>query len=178
MSRIARKPLKIPSNVDVKQLDNKVVVKGTKGELSYQLHEAVKISIKDGSLLVSASENNIAESKSMVGTTKILLENMVHGVSKGFERKLKLVGVGYRAKVQGKTLDLNLGFSHAINYIIPNTITITTPSNTEVIISGMDKQLVGQTAAEIRSLRPPEPYKGKGVRYEDEKIVLKETKKK
>jgi large subunit ribosomal protein L6 len=177
MSRIARKPLKIPAGVEFKQNEKLVTVKGPKGELSYNTHEAVIVTFEGDVVNVKAQENHDL-AKPMVGTTRVLLENMVTGVSQGFEKKLQLVGVGYRAKVQGKALDLNLGFSHPVRYPIPDGITIETPSNTDVIVKGADKQKVGQVSAEIRELRPPESYKGKGVRYADERIVLKETKKK
>ena len=177
MSRIARKPLEIPAGVEFKQNEKLVTVKGPKGELSYNIHDAVIVEV-EGNVVNVAPNKGHDLARSMLGTTRVLLGNMVTGVSQGFEKKLQLVGVGYRAKVQGKALELNLGYSHPVSYPIPEGITIETPSNTDVIVKGADKQRVGQVSAEIRELRPPESYKGKGVRYADERIVLKETKKK
>jgi large subunit ribosomal protein L6 len=154
-----------------------VVVKGAKGQLQHQLPGDVALAQQDGTLQVSALSSSIA-ANALAGTTRALLNNMVTGVTQGFERKLNLVGVGYRAQMQGKALNLTLGFSHPVSYAVPAEITIETPSQTEIVIKGVDKQQVGQVAAEIRAYRPPEPYKGKGVRYADERIVLKEAKKK
>jgi large subunit ribosomal protein L6 len=177
MSRIAKLPLNIPTGVEFKQAQNTVHVKGPKGALDFVVPESVTVKVEGNEVHVSLTEG-FAQPNPMVGTTRILLGNMVTGVHTGFERALKLVGVGYRAKVQGKVLELSLGFSHPVNYPIPVGITIETPNNTDIIIKGFDKQKLGQVAADIRGYRPPEPYKGKGVRYSDEKVVLKETKKK
>lgn len=177
MSRVAKKPLQLPKGVDLTLADNTVTVKGPKGSLSMQLHADVTLKSDDGVWHVAdrtAKPSNVA----IAGTVRALLGNMVKGVSEGFERKLELVGVGYRAASQGKTLNLTLGFSHPVAYPVPEGITIETPSQTEVLIKGIDKQRVGQVAAEIRAYRPPEPYKGKGVRYSTERVVLKEAKKK
>ena len=175
MSRIAKQPIDIPSGVDVKLQGQNLVVKGPVGEMSMNIHSDVSVEQKDNQLCVQMDKsNNIA----MAGTMRSLMNNLVTGVSKGFERKLELVGVGYRAQSKGKALNLTLGFSHPINYPIPEGIKIETPSQTEVVIKGADKQKVGQVAAEIRAYRPPEPYKGKGVKYAEERIIRKEAKKK
>ncbi len=176
MSRIANSPVSIPTGVELTINDQLVTVKGGKGTLQHEVHPAVEVSLEDGIFSVKARKANNANALS--GTTRALVNNMVIGVSKGFEKKLKLLGVGYRAKMQGKELNLTLGFSHPVNYKIPEGITIETPSNTEVNVSGADKQVVGQVAADIRAYRPPEPYKGKGVRYVDEHVRRKEAKKK
>lgn len=177
MSRIAKVPLAIPAGVEFKQDGNVVHVKGPKGTLELKLVDSVAVKLEGNE--VHVSENlGYGQTASMVGTTRVLLGNMVKGVHTGFERSLKLVGVGYRAKVVGKVLELSLGFSHPVNYAIPEHIVIEAPSATDIIIKGADKQRVGQVAADIRGYRPPEPYKGKGVRYSDEVVVLKETKKK
>lgn len=174
MSRVAKNPLKLPSGVDINISGSQLNVKGPKGNLALVLHPAISFDEKDGEYLVKpASDKDLA----MAGTFRALLGNMVTGVSTGFQKKLKLVGVGYRAQVQGKTLNLALGFSHPVEHIAPEGITIETPSQTEIVISGCDKQKVGQVAAEIRAYRPPEPYKGKGVRYADERVARKEAKK-
>jgi large subunit ribosomal protein L6 len=177
MSRIAKQPVELPKGVEFQQSGTVVTVKGGKGSLSMDLNTEVQIAQDDGMLSFtprSGSKFAIA----MSGTTRALLANMVTGVSDGFERKLELVGVGYRAQAQGNKLNLTLGFSHPVVYDVPEGISIETPSQTEVLIKGTDKQKVGQVAAEIRRFRPPEPYKGKGVRYADERVVLKEAKKK
>lgn len=175
MSRIAKQPIDIPSGVDVKLQGQNLVVKGPVGEMSMNIHSDVSVEQKDNQLCVQMDKsNNIA----MAGTMRSLMNNLVTGVSKGFERKLELVGVGYRAQSKGKALNLTLGFSHPIDYPIPEGIKIETPSQTEVVIKGADKQKVGQVAAEIRAYRPPEPYKGKGVKYAEERIIRKEAKKK
>jgi large subunit ribosomal protein L6 len=177
MSRVAKKPLHLPKGVELSQEGESVTVKGPKGQLAMPLNPAVRLVEEDGTWGVkysAARSQNIA----LAGTMRALLGNMVTGVSEGFERKLELVGVGYRAQVQGQSLNLTLGFSHPVNYPVPEGVSIETPSQTEVIIRGIDKQKVGQVAAEIRAFRPPEPYKGKGVRYSDERVVLKEAKKK
>lgn len=175
MSRIAKQPIEIPSGVDVKLQGQHLAVKGPIGEMSMDIHSEVSVEQNDKQLRVVLEDtNNIA----MAGTMRALIYNLVTGVSKGFERKLELVGVGYRAQSKGKTLNLSLGFSHPVDYPIPEGIKIDTPSQTEVVIKGADKQKVGQVAAEIRAYRPPEPYKGKGVKYAEERIVRKEAKKK
>ena len=177
MSRIAKQPVELPKGVEFQQSGTVVTVKGGKGSLSMDLNTEVQIAQDEGVLSIaprSGSKFAIA----MSGTTRALLANMVTGVTDGFERKLELVGVGYRATAQGNKLNLTLGFSHPVVYDVPEGISIETPSQTEVLIKGTDKQKVGQVAAEIRRFRPPEPYKGKGVRYADERVVLKEAKKK
>jgi large subunit ribosomal protein L6 len=174
MSRIAKAPIKLPSGVELKIVEGAVSVKGPKGTLGLQLHPTVALELEDKTIRVkSLGGPNLA----MAGTFRALLNSLVTGVSTGFEKKLSLVGVGYRAQAQGKTLSLSLGFSHPVEYVAPEGITIETPSQTEILVKGCDKQKVGQVAAEIRAYRPPEPYKGKGVRYFDEKIIRKEAKK-
>ena len=175
MSRIAKQPIEIPAGVDVKLQGQNISVKGPNGEMSMDIHDDVVVEQQDKHLnVVIEKSKNIA----MAGTMRALMSNLVRGVSKGFERKLELVGVGYRAQAKGKVLNLSLGFSHPVDYAVPEGIKIETPSQTEVLIKGSDKQKVGQVAAEIRAFRPPEPYKGKGVKYSDERIVRKEAKKK
>jgi len=175
MSRIAKQPIEIPAGVDVKLQGQNISVKGPNGEMSMDIHDDVVVEQQDKHLnVVIEKSKNIA----MAGTMRALMSNLVTGVSKGFERKLELVGVGYRAQAKGKVLNLSLGFSHPVDYAVPEGIKIETPSQTEVLIKGSDKQKVGQVAAEIRAFRPPEPYKGKGVKYSDERIVRKEAKKK
>ena len=154
---------------------NEIVIEGPKGKLLFVKHDNVSVKEESGSLHIKANAN---ECVALSGTTRALLFNMVHGVSKGWEKKLKLIGVGYRAKVDAKTLVLTVGFSHPVKYPIPEDIKIETPTQTEIVISGSDKQKVGQAAAEIRAVRPPEPYKGKGIRYKDEHVIKKEAKKK
>jgi large subunit ribosomal protein L6 len=177
MSRIAKQPVELPKGVEFQQSGNVVTIKGGNGSLSMDVNSEVQIGQDDGVLSV-APRSGSKFATAIAGTTRALLANMVTGVSSGFERKLELVGVGYRAQAQGKKLNLTLGFSHPVVYDVPEGISIDTPSQTEVVIKGSDKQLVGQVAAEIRRFRPPEPYKGKGVRYADERVVLKEAKKK
>ncbi len=177
MSRIAKYPVPLPAGVEVNLGAERVTVKGKKGSLELALHPAVEIVNKDN-VLTFAPRDQHPKSDAMAGTFRALLNNMVTGVSAGFEKKLELVGVGYRAQVQGKALNLTLGFSHPVVYPIPEGITAETPSQTEIVIKGMDKQKVGQVAADIRAFRPPEPYKGKGVKYADERIIRKEAKKK
>ncbi|MBM4220518.1 MAG: 50S ribosomal protein L6 [Gammaproteobacteria bacterium] len=177
MSRVARKPVPLPKGVEMTQAAGKVKVKGPKGELYLSLSSEVEVNIAADQANVSSRKPE-QRARAIAGTTRALLANMVQGVSKGFERKLELVGVGYRAQAQGKKLNLTLGFSHPVAYAVPDGITIDTPSQTEIIIKGADKHRVGQVAADIRSYRPPEPYKGKGVRYSTERVVLKEAKKK
>jgi large subunit ribosomal protein L6 len=177
MSRVAKNPIQIPSGVDVVFNQPLVLVKGAKGSIEHILHTDVNMTINEGVIRFEPKNSGIA-ANALAGTSRALVNNMVLGVSTGFERKLTLVGVGYRAQIKGKVLNLTLGFSHPVNFDVPEGIKIETPSQTEVIISGVDKQAVGQVAAKIRSFRPPEPYKGKGVRYSDEHIVRKEAKKK
>ena len=177
MSRVADSPVEIPSGVETKISDSEVSVKGSKGNLQLTLHSQVAVSQDDGVLNVSAKDGS-RQANAMAGTFRSLINNMVVGVSQGFEKKLELQGVGYRAKAQGKTVNLTVGYSHPIDYSLPEGVTAETPSQTEIVISGADKQLVGQVAAEIRDFRPPEPYKGKGIRYVDERVFRKEAKKK
>jgi large subunit ribosomal protein L6 len=178
MSRIAKAPVKIPSGVSVEIAGQDVTVKGAKGSLSWKVHRRVVVAQEDGELKVRPVDEGSKEGWALAGTTRALINNMVVGCASGFERKMSLVGVGYRAQAQGKTLNLSLGYSHPINYPVPDGIQITTPSPTEIVVSGADKQQVGQVASEIRGFRPPEPYKGKGVRYSDEHVLRKEAKKK
>ena len=177
MSRIAKAPVDLPQGVEFSQSGTTVSIKGSKGQLSMELNSEVEIKQEDNSLTVSPRSGS-RFATAVAGTTRSLLANMAHGVSEGFEKKLELVGVGYRAKAQGNKLNLTLGFSHPVEYEVPEGISVETPSQTEVVVKGTDKQKVGQVAAEIRRYRPPEPYKGKGVRYADERVVLKEAKKK
>lgn len=177
MSRVAKNPIPIPAGVTITIASRDVNIKGSKGTLSYQVPALVLV-IQEGSVLKISPEDKSTAADARAGSVRAVLNNLVTGAAHGFERKLELLGVGYRAQVQGKKLNLTLGFSHPVAYDIPDGITIETPSQTEIIVKGLDKQLVGQVAAEIRSYRPPEPYKGKGVRYGGEKIKLKEVKKK
>jgi large subunit ribosomal protein L6 len=174
MSRVAKKPITLPKGVELKVAEDGIAVKGPKGTLSIHALPGASVSIDNGVVNVQVAEG--AEDK-FGGTVRALLANMVKGVSEGYERKLELVGVGYRASMTGKALNLSLGFSHPIVFNAPEGITLETPSQTEILIKGSDKQLVGEVAAKIRGYRPPEPYKGKGVRYAGEKITLKEAKK-
>ena len=176
MSRVAKQIVVIPTGVTVTVAADAVTVKGAKGSLSLALTAGVSVAQENKQLQVSFADPG--EARMRAGSTRAHLANMINGVTKGYDRKLDLVGVGFRAAVAGKTLNLTLGFSHPVAYPIPEGITIETPSQTEILIKGADRQRVGQTAAEIRGIRPPEPYKGKGVRYSDEKISLKEGKKK
>jgi len=169
-------PIAIPKGVEVSINGQEVNVKGSKGTMSHTMHSTVTVEKKDNEIVFAPSETVGAVAQT--GTVRALLRNMMHGVSSGFEKKLELVGVGYRAQAQGNTVNLTLGFSHPVNYELPEGITAETPSQTEIIIRGIDKQKVGQVAANIRAYRPPEPYKGKGVKYSDEHIVRKEAKKK
>jgi len=179
MSRVAKKPIQVPAGVDVSINGNEIRVKGQKGSLQWLVHPDVSVTRDGEEIRVSAGAQTDKQSAvALAGTTRALINNMVAGVSKGFEQKLELVGVGYRAQAQGKTLNLTLGFSHPVNFPIPDGVTVETPSQTEVLVKGIDKQQVGEVAAKIRAFRPPEPYKGKGVRYADERVVLKEAKKK
>jgi large subunit ribosomal protein L6 len=177
MSRIAKTPITVPSGVDVNINTSEINIKGAKGAMQLALHDFVSVTQEDGILNV-APKKDAKDQWAMAGTFRALINNMVTGVASGFEKKLQLVGVGYRAQVSGKVLNLTLGFSHPVEYAIPEGITVQTPSQTEIVVSGCDKQKVGQVAAEIRAYRPPEPYKGKGVRYTDEHVVRKEAKKK
>ena len=177
MSRIAKKPVVVPKGVEVAVNGSVLSVKGPKGKMELAVHEVVEVKSQDGTL-VFAPRDAAQSSMALAGTTRALANNMVNGVSNGFEKKLELVGVGYRAQSQGKVLNLTLGFSHPVNFAVPEGITIETPSQTEIVVRGVDRQQVGQVAAKIRGYRPPEPYKGKGVRYSDEHVVRKEAKKK
>ncbi len=177
MSRVAKNPIAIPAGVDVVISETEVAVKGPLGSLRQPLSDAVSVE-REGDTLVCKARDGAVNANAMSGTVRALLNNMVTGVSKGFERKLNLVGVGYRAQAQGDKLNLSLGFSHPVVHQMPAGVKVETPTQTEIVIKGIDKQQVGQVAAEIRAYRPPEPYKGKGVRYADEVVVLKETKKK
>jgi len=177
MSRVAKNPIPLPSGVTVVITGQEINVKGGKGALAYRIPTLVLV-VQEGSALQVSPQNTSTEADAQAGCTRAVLNNIVTGVAQGFERKLELIGVGYRSQVQGKKLNLTLGFSHPVAYDIPEGITIETPSQTEILIKGVNKQLVGQVAAEIRAYRPPEPYKGKGVRYAGEKIILKEVKKK
>jgi large subunit ribosomal protein L6 len=177
MSRVAKNPVVLPAGVDVSIVGGEVVVKGALGSLTHRLHSSIAVERNGTSVVIKALEG-VAESNAQSGTARAVINNMVIGVSKGFERKLNLVGVGYRAQAQGDKLNLSLGFSHPVVHQMPAGITVATPTQTEIIIKGVDKQQVGQVAAEVRAYRSPEPYKGKGVRYSDEVVVIKETKKK
>lgn len=188
MSRVASNPITIPSGVEVKLADRQVAVKGPKGQLEFALHQFVDIEIESNQIKVIKKEKigNISGSRNaalisadaIAGTTRAILQNHVTGVSKGYERKLLMVGVGYRAQAQGNKLNISAGFSHPVVFELPSGITVETPTQTEIVIRGADKQVVGQVAANIRAVRPPESYKGKGIRYSDEKVIIKETKKK
>ncbi len=177
MSRVGKSPVSIPAGVDVSIKDDQISVKGSGGTLSLAQNALVKVSSNDGKLSFEPV-NDSREANAMSGTVRQLVNNMVLGVSKGFEKKLTLIGVGFKAAASGSKLNLNVGFSHPVNFEMPAGITVATPTPTEVVIKGADRQVVGQLAAEIRAVRPPEPYKGKGIRYADEKVVIKETKKK
>ena len=177
MSRVAKEPIELPKGVEFKQDGNVVTLKGGKGELSLELNSEVELKQEDNVIRL-APRSGSRFATAIAGTMRSILFNMAKGVTEGFERKLELVGVGYRAQAQGKKLNLTLGFSHPVEYDVPDGVTIETPSQTEIIVRGADKQKVGQAAADIRGFRPPEPYKGKGVRYADERVQLKEAKKK
>ena len=177
MSRIGNLPITVPKGVDVTVTSGQISVKGPLGTLSQRLSTIVDVS-QDGDDIVFKALDESIQSNAMSGTLRALVANMVQGVTKGYERKLQLVGVGYRAQAQGDKLNLTLGFSHPVVHQMPKGIKVETPVQTEILIKGIDKQVVGQVAAEVRGYRPPEPYKGKGVRYSDERVVLKETKKK
>ncbi len=174
MSRVANNPVALPSGVEVKVDGRDLSVKGSMGTLALSLVDGVQVSQDDNALTIAYDES----AKAMAGTTRALVANMVKGVSEGWEKKLVLNGVGYRANVSGKTVNLTVGLSHPVEYALPEGISAETPSQTEIVVKGIDKQAVGQAAAEIRSYRPPEPYKGKGIRYADEYVRRKEAKKK
>ena len=177
MSRVGKMPVAVPQGVDVQVLADQIVVKGANGTLSRASSSLVSVR-KDGAALKVEPANDSAEANAMSGTMRALLANMVQGVGKGFEKKLTLVGVGFRAQAQGAKLNLQVGFSHPVVKDMPAGIKVECPTQTEIIIKGADRQVVGQVAAEVRAIRPPEPYKGKGIRYADEKVTIKETKKK
>ncbi|MBF6650393.1 50S ribosomal protein L6 [Methylobacter sp. BlB1] len=177
MSRIAKAPVTIPSGVDVKLDGNNMTVKGSKGQLSYDFNPAISMDIADNVIQMQWDKDNKLAT-AQAGTARAIVSNMVAGVSAGFEKKLTLIGVGYRAQAKGNILNLALGFSHPIDFEVPEGITVETPSQTDIVIKGSDKQQVGQVAAKIRAYRPPEPYKGKGIRYAEENVVRKEAKKK
>lgn len=177
MSRIANKPVVVTDGVEVNVTGQAVTAKGKQGNLLLEVHKAVTVKLDNGVLTFSPADNSKG-GMAMAGTMRSLVNNMIVGVSEGFSRTLQLVGVGYRAQMQGNVLDLSLGFSHPVKYKIPDGIKIETPSQTEIVVKGADKQQVGQVCAEIRAYRPPEPYKGKGVRYSDERVIRKEAKKK
>ena len=177
MSRIAKNPVIIPDGVDVTLQNLSLQIKGKLGILSLDIHPSVAVAHHDGQLSFSRQEDS-TQSKAMIGTMRSLVANMVTGVTEGFSKQLRMVGVGYRAQAKGSVLDISAGFSHPVNLKMPEGITVETPSATDIVIKGIDKQVVGQTAAVIRAIRPPEPYKGKGIRYLGEHIVMKEGKKK
>ena len=177
MSRVAKNPVKLPAGVEIKLNGQQLSVKGAKGTLELNVHASVEV-LQDSGELRFAARNGDQQTRAMAGTTRALVNNMVIGVSQGFERKLQLVGVGYKAQAKGQVLNLALGFSHPIDYELPEGVVAETPNQTEILLKGVDKQLVGQVAAEIRDFRRPEPYKGKGVRYADEVVRRKEAKKK
>lgn len=177
MSRVAKNPVAIPAKVEVTLSADNILVSGPLGKLSHPLTDAVKLN-REGETITFAAANDSQHARAMSGTVRALVANMVHGVSQGFTRKLSLIGVGYKAAAQGAVLNLELGYSHPINHKMPAGVTVQTPTPTEVILTGVDKQVIGQVAAQIRGYRPPEPYKGKGVRYADEVVQIKETKKK
>jgi len=177
MSRVANSPVEIPKGVETNVSDTEILVKGSKGNLRLELHNSVAVA-HDGEILSISAKDGSRQANAMAGTFRSLINNMMLGVSVGFVKKLELQGVGYRAKAEGKKLNITVGYSHPINYQLPEGVSADTPSQTEIVISGADKQLVGQVAAEIRDFRPPEPYKGKGIRYADERVFRKEAKKK
>lgn len=177
MSRIAKAPVSIPKGVEVNIVDNNMTVKGSKGQLSFAFNPSISISIVENSMQVEWNKED-KSSVAQAGTARAIANSMIVGVSEGFEKKLSLVGVGYRAQAKGEFVSLSLGFSHPVDFEVPAGISIETPSQTEIVIKGTNKQLVGEVAAKIRSFRPPEPYKGKGVRYSDENVAKKEAKKK
>ncbi len=174
MSRVAKKPIALPKGIELNVQSHNVSVKGPKGTLNIAKPDGIDVKIEDGHALLSANDDALVP---LTGTLRAIIANMVHGVTEGFQRKLDLVGVGYRASMQGNDLNLALGFSHPVVFSAPEGITITTPTQTEILVTGADKQRVGEVAAKIRAFRPPEPYKGKGVKYSDETIIRKEAKK-
>ena len=174
MSRVAKKPIALPKGVELNIQESSVSAKGPTGSLSLAKPAGVQIAIEDGNAVLSANDDALIP---LTGTVRAILANMVKGVSEGFEKKLELVGVGYRAAMQGKDLNLSLGFSHPVVFVAPEGITLATPTQTEIVVQGADKQVVGEVAAKIRGYRPPEPYKGKGVKYAGENIIRKEAKK-
>ncbi|MGI9265276.1 MAG: 50S ribosomal protein L6 [Gammaproteobacteria bacterium] len=176
MSRVAKMPIDLPKGVDYKQDGRTVTVKGGKGDMSLELYPQIEIDQEEQVLNISTKSED-RKVIAMAGTTRALLANMVKGVHEGFEKRLELRGVGYRAQAKGKVVGLTLGFSHPIDYAVPEGVTVETPSQTEIVVTGSDKQKVGQVAADIRAYRPPEPYKGKGVRYLNERVIMKEAKK-
>ena len=177
MSRVGKMPIAVPQGVDVQIKDDQISVKGSLGTLVRPINALVVVKSEGGKLMFTPANDSV-EADAMSGTMRALVANMVSGVSKGFEKKLTLVGVGFRAQAQGQKLNLQIGFSHPVAKDMPAGIVVQTPTQTEIVIKGSDRQVVGQIAAEVRAIRPPEPYKGKGIRYADEKITLKETKKK
>jgi large subunit ribosomal protein L6 len=178
MSRVAKSPVAIPSGVEVKLDETRgITVKGSKGELKHTIHEWVDVKQAEQTLTFAPNKER-QDAMALAGTTRSLVNNMVKGVSEGFERRLQLVGVGYRAQAQGRKVNLTLGFSHPVDHSVPEGVEVETPSNTEIVVRGIDKQQVGEVAAKIRAYRPPEPYKGKGVRYLGERVIMKEAKKK
>ena len=177
MSRVGKMPIAVPQGVDVSVKDAKISVKGALGTLVRPVNELVTVKNEGGKLMFAPANESVA-ADAMSGTMRALVANMVNGVTKGFERKLNLVGVGFRAAAQGNKLNLQIGFSHPVAKEMPAGITVACPTQTEIVIKGSDRQVVGQIAAEVRAIRPPEPYKGKGIRYSDEKVTIKETKKK
>ena len=177
MSRVANTPVTLPAGVQVTLAGQKVSIKGPKGSLSFNAHAAVKV-VQEGQLLKISVHEGVSDSTKFAGTARAVVANMVAGVTKGYQKDLELIGVGYKAQAQGKKLNLALGFSHPIDFPVPEGITIETPEQTKIVIKGADKHMVGQVAAKIRAFRPPEPYKGKGVRHVGERVVLKEGKKK
>ena len=177
MSRVGKMPITIPKGVDVTTGEDKITVKGSLGTLVREMSPLVSVKSEDGKLMFAAT-NDSPEADAMSGTVRALVANMVGGVTKGFEKRLSLVGVGYRAAAQGTKLNLQVGYSHPVSKQMPAGVKVECPSQTEIVIKGFDRQAVGQVAAEVRAVRPPEPYKGKGIRYVDEKVTIKETKKK
>ena len=176
MSRVAKNPITIPDSATLSIENNVVKVKGSKGEIDFDLPSSVSLEVNENIISVNYDEND-QQSVALAGTTRSIVNNMIIGVTEGYEKKLELVGVGYRAKASGKLLELTLGFSHPIKYKLPEGVDVETPSQTEVVLKSHNKQILGQAAAEIRAFRPPEPYKGKGVRYSDEQVKRKEAKK-
>ena len=176
MSRVAKNPITIPDSATLSIENNVVKVKGSKGEIDFDLPSSVSLEVNENIISVNYDEND-QQSVALAGTTRSIVNNMIIGVTEGYEKKLELVGVGYRAKASGKLLELTLGFSHPIKYTLPEGVDVETPSQTEVVLKSHNKQILGQAAAEIRAFRPPEPYKGKGVRYSDEQVKRKEAKK-